>query len=202
MAEKTKAKSDTSEADGKKTEGEAEGEDTQTPKTEDNPKQFTQDDLDAIAKKVRKEEKDKYDKSKAEEKRIADENKAKEAGEFEKLANDRQKQLEEVSPKLEAATKELESYKLAVAQLVKAELKTLPEEVRDISPAQYAEDKSLTNPLDVLAWIPKGKVLAAKLDGAPAKPGAGLDPKAKSAPGEAEKDKQAQAAMATHYRTF
>lgn len=198
----TKAKPDTSEADGKNTEGEAEGKDTQTPKTEDNPKQFTQDDLDAIAKKVRKEEKDKYDKAKADEKRVADETRAKEAGEFEKLANDRQKQLDDVGPKLESATKELESYKSAVAQLVKAELKTLPEEVRDISPAQYAEDKSLTNPLDVLAWIPKGKALAAKLDSAPAKPGAVLDPKAKSAPGDAEKDKNAQAAMASNYRTF
>jgi hypothetical protein len=81
-------------------------------------------------------------------------------------------------------------------------LKALPDEVREMSPAKYADDKSLENPLEVLAWLPKGKTLAEKLKGAPARPGAGSDPKAKAPPGDGKADEAARKSQAGMYRTF
>jgi hypothetical protein len=165
----------TSEEDGKNTEGKPEGKDT-PPKPEDAPK-FTQADLDRVAAKTRDEERRKAKEVKDKEDRERLEAKAKEQGEFEKLASSHKAKLDEIEPKLEATTKELDAYREEVSKLVKAKLKALPEEVRDISPAQFAEDKSITNPLDVLAWLPKGEALAEKLEGKPVVYGAGKDPK-------------------------
>lgn len=201
MAEDPTAKPPTSEEDGKNPAGKPEGKDT-PPKPEDADKKFTQADLDRIAAKTREEEKRKAKEAKEKEDRERVEAEAKEQGKFEKLAADRQTQIEELTPKLEAATKELDVYKLKVSEMVAADLKDLPEEVRDMSPAQLAEDKSITNPLDVLAWLPKGKALAQKLNGQSAAPGAKADPKAKGPPGDAEKDKAAKAANASLYRRF
>lgn len=157
----------TSEGDGKNTEGKEEGAGTQTAtdSTEDTPK-FTQKDQERLVAKIRREEKEKYERAQAEEKRLADEAKAKEAGEHQKLAEQYESELKELKPQLESATAEVERYKVTVADILKAELKALPEEVREVSPAIYAEDKTLTNPLDVLAWLPKGKKLAEALNGA------------------------------------
>jgi seryl-tRNA synthetase len=163
---------------------------------QDAPK-FTQADLDRIAAKTRSEEKQKAKEAKEKEDREREEARAKEQGEFEKLANDRKAKIEELEPKVTQLETELGSYRSKVAEMVAAELKALPDEVRDISPAQYGEDKSLTNPLDVLAWLPKGKALAAKLDATPAKPGAGIDPKPKGDNGKV--DEKAKSEMARSY---
>lgn len=164
MSEDTDAKSDkTSEEEGKNTDDSAKGKDT-PPKLEDAEKKFTQADLDRVAAKTREEEKTKAKaaKDKEEKERLAAQ--AEEQGEFKKLADDRQAELDDLKPKLESATAEIAQYKSTVADIVKAELKALPEEVRDMSPGKYDDDKTLTNPLDVLAWLPKGKKLADALN--------------------------------------
>lgn len=166
---------------------------------EDAPK-FTQKDLDRIAAKTRDEEKRKAKEAKEKEDRERAEAEAKEQGKFEKLANDRQAKIEELEPKVSALGTERDSLKSLLVDIAKAELKTLPEEVRDISPAEYAEDKTLTNPQAVLAWLPKGKALAAKLDAQPAKPGHRADPKPNGGPGDSEKDKKARASARQAYR--
>jgi flagellar biosynthesis GTPase FlhF len=174
---------------------------TQTDKTADAPK-FTQADQNALAAKIRKEEKEKYERQIAEEKRQADEAKAKEQGEYQTLADNRQKELDELKPKLEATESELSQLRPAFAALIEAELKSLPSEVVESGPAKYGEDKSLSNPLEVAAWLPKGKTLAEKLEGAPARPGAGSDPKAKAPPGDGKADEAARKSQAGMYRTF
>jgi hypothetical protein len=199
MPEDPNAKPATSEEDGKNPEGKPEGEGT-PPKPEDADKKFTQADLDRIARKTREEEKRKASEAKAKEDAERAEAKAKEQGEFEKLANDRKAKVDELEPKLATLESELTAHKLAVSEIAKTELKALPDEVRDISPAQYAEDKSMTNPLDVLAWLPKGKALAAKLDGQTAQPGLKPGPKAKGAPGDIEADKRARAEARRAYQ--
>ena len=97
---------------------------------------------------------------------------------------------------------ERDSLKTVLVGIAASELKALPDEVRDISPAVYADDKKLTNPDAVLAWLPKGKTLADKLNGTSALPGHKGDPKPKAAPGDVEKDKAAKAAMASRYSRF
>lgn len=191
----------TSEEDGKNTEGKDEGADTQTAKdsTEDTPK-FTQKDQERLVAKIRREEKEKYERAQAEAKRLADEAKAKEAGEHQKLAEQYEGQLKELKPQLESATAEVERYKVTVADILKAELKALPEEVREVSPAIYAEDKSLTNPLDVLAWLPKGKALAEKLNGQSAVKGAKPSPRANGDRPNPDADRLARAQASQAYR--
>lgn len=161
---------DTSEEDGKNTKAKVEGEGTDTSKNQDAPK-FTQADLDRIAAKTREEERAKAKAAKEKEDRERAERDDEQQKKFEKLAADRKARIDEIEP-------ELEKYKAKTAELAVSELEALPDEVRDIAPAQYAEDKSLANPLEVLAWLPKGKALAEKLEGQSAKPGAGKDPKA------------------------
>lgn len=199
MPEDPNAKPPTSEEDGKNPAGEPQGKET-PPKPEDTDKKFTQDDLNALAAKVRKEEKDKAQAAKDKEEKERLEAKAKEQGEFEKLANDREAELNDLKPQLAAVAAENEQYKSTIAEIVKAELKALPEEVRDISPAQYAEDKSLTNPLDVLAWLPKGKKLAEKLNGESGVRGAKPSPRANGAHGDPKADERAKATARQAYR--
>lgn len=199
--EDTDAKSDkTSEEDGKKTDDSAKGKNTDTSKDQDADKKFTQADLDRVAAKTRKEEQEKAKAAKDKEEKERLEAQAKEQGEHQKLAEQYEGELKELKPQLETATAEVQKYKSAVSDLVKVELKALPEEVREISPAQYADDKSLTNPLDVLAWLPKGKALAEKLNGQSAVKGAKPSPRANGAHGDPEADKKAKAAARQAYR--
>lgn len=201
MPEDTDAKSDkTSEEDGKNTDDSAKGKDTDTSKNQDADKKFTQADLDRIAAKTREEEKAKAKAAKDKEEKERLEAEAKEQGKFEKLANDREAELNELKPKLEAVTAEVEQYKSTVADMVRAELKDLPEEVRDMSPAKLAEDKSITNPLDVLAWLPKGKAVAEKLNGQTAVKGAKPSPRANGAHGDPKADEKARAEARRAYR--
>lgn len=199
MLEDPNAKPPTSEEEGKNPAGEPQGKET-PPKPEDTEKKFTQADLDRIAAKTRQEERDKAKAAKDKEEKERLEAEAKEQGKFEKLANDREVELNDLKPKLELATAEVERYKVTVADILKAELKALPEEVREVSPAIYAEDKSLTNPLDVLAWLPKGKKLAEALNGASAVKGAKPSPRANGAHGDPKTDERARAEARRAYR--
>jgi hypothetical protein len=200
MAEDTDAKSDkTSEEEGKNTDDSAKGKDTDASKSQDTDKKFTQDDLNALAAKVRKEEKDKAQAAKDKEEKERLEKQAKEQGEHQKLAEQYEGELKELKPQLEAATVEVEKYKASVAEIVKVELKALPEEVRDMSPAQYAEDKTMTNPLDVLAWLPKGKALADKMNGQTAVKGNKPSPRA-NGNGDGKADERAKAEARRAYR--
>lgn len=196
----TDAKSDkTAEGAGQNTDDSAEGKDTDTSKNQDTDKKFTQVDLDRIAAKTRKEEQDKAKAKADKEEKERLEAEATKQGEFQKLADERKLKIDELEPQVATLTGEIEKYKSTVADIVKAELKALPEEVRDISPAQYAEDKSLTNPLDVLAWLPKGKTLAEKLNGQSASKGNPPSPRA-NGHGDPKADERAKAEHRRAYR--
>lgn len=199
--ENTDTKSDkTSEEEGKNTDDSAKGKDTDTSKNQQTDKKFTQADLDRVAAKTREEEKAKAKAAKDKEEKERLEAEAKEQGKFEKLANDREVELNELKPKLESATAEIGQYKVTVAEIAETELKELPKEVRDIAPAQYADDKSLTNPLDVLAWLPKGKALAEKLNGQSAIKGVKPSPRANGVHGDPKADERARADARRAYR--
>lgn len=186
----------TSEEDDKTPEGKDKA-GTQ-PKPEDALK-FTQADLDRVAAKTREEEREKARKAKEKEEAARLEAEAKQQGKFEQLANERQTRLDELEPQLEAATTELNAYKAKVSEMVAEELKALPDKVRDVAPVLYAGEV-LTNPLDILAWLPKGKALAEELNGQSAKPGAKSDPKALGAPGNEKADQRARSESRRAYR--
>jgi hypothetical protein len=197
----TDAKSDkTSEEEGKNTDDSAKGKDTDTSKDQDADKKFTQADLDRIARKTREEEKRKASEAKAKEDAERAEAKAKEQGEFEKLANDRKAKLDELEPKVVALETERDTLKVTLAEIAEAQLKELPKEVAEIAPAQRADDKSLTNPLDVLAWLPKGKALAEKLNGQTAVKGTPKSPRANGTHGDPKTDERAKAVARQAYR--
>lgn len=97
---------------------------------EDDPKKsakFSQDDLDRIIKKRLKEEKDKQT-------REAEEAKAREKGEFEKLSNQFKTERDDLSAKLEALTEKHTKLTERVSQLVAARLKGLPEMIAALKP--------------------------------------------------------------------
>lgn len=201
MPEDTDAKSDkTAEGADQNTDDSAAGKDTDASKSQDADRKFTQADLDRIAAKTRKEEKDKAQAAKDKEEKDRLEKQAKEQGEFQKLADDREVELNELKPKLAALETERDTLKVTLAEIAEAELKELPKEVSDIAPAQRAEDKSLTNPLDVLAWLPKGKALAEKLNGQSAVKGAKPSPRANGVHGDAKADDRARAEARRAYR--
>jgi hypothetical protein len=184
----TKATADkTSEGDGKNSEGKAEGAGTQTATTEDAPK-FTQADIDRIAAKTRQEERDKAKREADEAEAKRKEEEAKKQGEFESLYND-------LKPAHEAQSERLKKYEETVKAIAEADLSTLPAEVKDMAP-------DLSDPLAVLAWLPKGKALAEKLEGKPAKPGNGGDPKPKGVPGDTANDKRAASRAAAPYKSL
>lgn len=197
----TDAKSDkTAEGADQNTDDSAEGKGTDTSKNQDADKKFTQDDLNRIAAKTREEEKAKAKAAKDKEERERLEAEATKQGEFEKLANDRKAELDKLNPKVTALETERDALKVTLVEIAEAELKALPKEVSDIAPAQRAEDKSLTNPLDVLAWLPKGKALAEKLNGQSAVKGAKPSPRANGAHGDPKTDERAKADARRAYR--
>lgn len=187
MSDTTKAADpNTSTEDGKKAAGDsAEGAGSQAAKTDDAPK-FTQADLDRIAAKARKEEREKAQRESEEAERKRKEEEAKKQGEFEALYN-------ELKPQHEAQAATLTKYQDTVKALAEAELNALPAEVKEMSP-------SLDDPLAVLAWLPKGKALAERLEGQPAKRGAREDPKPKGGGSDPEVEKRARTAQASTTR--
>lgn len=197
----TDTKSDkTSEEEGKNTDDSAKGKDTDTSKNQDADKKFTQADLDRIAAKTRDEEKQKAKAKADKEEKERLEAEATKQGEFEKLANDRKVKLDELEPQVAALTTERDTLKVTLAEIAEAQLKELPKEVAEIAPVIRADDKSLTNPLDVLAWLPKGKALAEKLEGQPAIKGTPKSPRANGAHGDPKADERAKAAARQAYR--
>jgi hypothetical protein len=199
MPEDPTAKPPTSEEDGKNPAGKPEGEGT-PPKPEETEKKFTQADLDRVAAKTRQEEKDKAKAAKDKEEKERLEAEAAKQGEFHKLADERKLKIDELEPKVAALETERDTLKTTLAEIAEAELKALPKEVSDISPAQRAEDKSLTNPLDVLAWLPKGKTLAEKLNGQSAVKGTPKSPRANGAHGDPKTEERAKAEARRAYR--
>jgi hypothetical protein len=198
----TDAKSDkTSEEEGKNTDDSAKGKDTDTSKSQDADKKFTQADLDRIAAKTREEEKTKAKAAKDKEEKERLEAEATKQGEFQKLADDRKVKLDELEPKVAALEAERIALTATLAEIAEAGLKELPKEVSDIAPVQRAEGKSLINPLDVLAWLPKGKTLADKLNGQSAAKGAKPSPRANGGHGaDTDADKRAKAIARQAYR--
>jgi hypothetical protein len=199
MPEDPNAKPTTSEEDGKNPAGEPQGKET-PPKSEEAEKKFTQADLDRIAAKTRDEEKQKAKAKADKEERERLEAEATKQGEFEKLANERKAELDKLNPKLAAAETERDALKVTLVEIAEASLKELPKEILDIAPVTRAEDKSLTNPLDVLAWLPKGKALAEKLNGPSAVKGAKPSPRANGAHGDPKADERAKADARRAYR--
>lgn len=147
---------------------------------EDDPKKsakFSQDDLDRIIKKRLKEEKDKQT-------REAEEAKAREKGEFEKLSNQFKTERDDLSAKLEALTEKHTKLTERVSQLVAARLKGLPEMIAALKPETDDADQ-------MLDWLLKAEKQASKLKGGKKEdaaddqqgkkkvPGNGGDPKAK-----------------------
>lgn len=133
--------------------------------------------------KAAKAERDALLKEKAE--REAAESKAREEeaarkGEFETLAQKREAERDEAKTDVARLTSEMDQFKAAMAEGIKAGWKDLPEEVRKIGEKQHAED-------DVLGRFqflndPDTKALVVKLTGSTeGKAAHGRDPKATGA---------------------
>lgn len=105
--------------------------------------------------------------------RKADEDAAAKRGEFEALAATREQERDAAKREASSLKAENDALKAAVANVLDAEWKELPPEVRD---AYLGGDD---DPLAKLAFLPKGKTLAAKLaEKEPPARGNGHDPKA------------------------
>jgi hypothetical protein len=167
MSEETKSKPDTSSDDGKKADGTDAGAGTQTAKTEDAPKSFTQDELNNIISKRLADQKAKFDNDKAEEERKRQESADKEAGKHQQLAVKFEKERDDAVATAKATQEKLDALSESLTAIVDTELKALPEEVRATAP------KSLE---DRLEWLPSARKLAEKLTGEP-KPGNSRGPK-------------------------
>jgi len=146
----------TSEADVKPTGAEKDkGTQTQTPPEIKPEPKFTQEDVTRI---VKRELKDAADKAK----KAADDEAARQKGEFEKLATGYKTELDEIKPKYEAAT-------AALSTLLESEMKALPDNIRKLQPSD--------DPIQLAAWIPKAKELAETIVDKAAIPGNVRGPK-------------------------
>jgi hypothetical protein len=123
-----------------------------------------QDERDALLK-------EKQDREAAEQKRK--EKEAAEAGKFEELAATRERERDEAKNEATSLKAENDQLRAAITGVLDSEWKTLPVEVTD---AYLGADD---DPLAKLAFLPKGKVLAAKLtEKAETQRGNGRDPRA------------------------
>lgn len=124
----------------------------------------------------------------------AKEDEAAKKGEFETLAKKREEERDEAKREATSLKAENDQLRAAIAAVLDAEWKALPDEVRDAYLG--AED----DPLAKLAFLPKGKTLAAKLsEKAEHARGNGRDPKA-GGTSERANDETARAANALRYR--
>jgi hypothetical protein len=159
MADTTDDKPNTSADDGKNSDGKEAGADTQAAKeAEAASKKFTQEDLNRIVKDRLKEEAERT-------KKKADEEAAKAKGEFEKLANGYKAELDSKTAEHTSLQERYDALSEQVAGLIKAELKLLPENIRELKPSD--------DPLQILEWLPKAKKAAGTTT---AKPGNAGDP--------------------------
>jgi len=159
MPDTTETKAETTSTDDGKTSdtATATGADTQTATTE-AAKKFTQEDLNRIVKDRLKEESDRT-------KKKADEEAAKAKGEFEKLANTYKADLDTKTAEATSLQERYDALAEQVNGLIKAELKALPESIRELKPSD--------DPLAILEWLPKAKKAAGT---ATARPGNSGDP--------------------------
>lgn len=121
-------------------------------------------------------------------------------GEFESLAKTREQERDSAKAELAALTERFAALNSAMQAVVKADFDTLPEEIREVYTGA-ADD-----PVAILAFVPKGKALAAKMQGGSENnsqeiEGAKPNPKpAGNTAGErTESDKQAAERFATSY---
>jgi hypothetical protein len=150
MAE-TETKPTTSTEEGENSDGKAKGAGTQTDKTEEpKEKLLTQAQVNEIVKKRLKEESEKA-------KRDADERAAEEKGEHQRLATQYKGERDALQAERDALSTERDTLSDALTGLLKAELKTLPENVRELAPSD--------DPLQLAAWLPKAKKLAGDFAG-------------------------------------
>jgi seryl-tRNA synthetase len=141
----TAAPEQTSKEEEKNSTSTAPGQGTQTsPQPEKSESTFTQADVNRIVKRELEAEKSKA-------KKLADEAAAKASGEFEKLANTYKADLDRTTEELNALQESYDTLSKQVDELVKTELKTLPDSVRDLAP----KDASA-----LLEWLPKARKTA------------------------------------------
>ncbi len=168
MADDTNPKpQDTPEGGGKKTDGSGAGAGTQTAQTEDAPK-FTQEDLDRIAAKARKEEREKLQRDQERKERERQEQADKEAGKHQELAQRFEREREEERTRADNAETRYSTLSERVTAMLASEIDALPEEVKQLAPASL-EDR--------LEWLPKAKQLATRMTGNPATPGNPKNPR-------------------------
>ncbi len=168
MADDTNPKpSDTPEGGGKKTDGNGAGGDTPNPKPEDAQK-FTQEDIDRIAAKARKEEREKWQREQERKERERQEQADKEAGKHQELAQKFERERDEERTRADNAESRYGALSERVTAMLAAEIDALPDEVKQLAPPAL-EDR--------LEWLPKAKQLAARITGNGQVPGAPRDPK-------------------------
>lgn len=111
------------------------------------------------------------DRKTADDKKKRDDDDAKAKGDFEKVENGLRTDLEAARNDATSLKAENDQLRAAIATVLEAEWKDLPSEVKDVYLG--ADD----DPLAKLAFLPKGKTLAAKLGGSERVAGNRRDPK-------------------------
>lgn len=116
---------------------------------------FTQEQLNSAIADEKRKWKQQQDAAIADAKRIAAEQEAAAKGEFEKLANERGQRLATIEAEHTTATERLTAMEAEMERQIKARLKGLPEEIRDMAPEGDA--------LMRFAWLEKAEIAASKL---------------------------------------
>jgi len=132
---------------------------TETPET-----RFSQAEVSRIVKKELDAERNKWKKS-------AEESAAQQNGEFEKLATNYKMDLDRLTAQHDELVQNHEALVEKVQALVKAEMKSLPDMVRDLAPSE--------DPVALIEWLPKAKKSAESLvvNGKPSEKGNDRGPK-------------------------
>ncbi len=157
-------------------------------------KVFTQADVDRLIGERLKREREAQEKKEreAEEQRKAEE--AKQQGEWQKLAEQHEGKVKELTAALETATAELEGLKKIVQAQLDEGLKALPKDVLDLDLVP-GEDRPLT---ERLAGLAKAQAVAARIKGGSNTPGTPQnEPKKTGAAGAGQSDEEARRGQKT-----
>lgn len=119
---------------------------------------LTQEQFNAALAEEKRTWKRQQDEAAAKLKREADEAAAAQRGEWERLANERAAERDRVSSERDAAAAELDALRAEIEAEIKPRLKALPEELRDLVPADGT-------PAQRLAAVRKLEAAASKLAG-------------------------------------
>lgn len=119
-------------------------------------KSFSQADVDRIVQARLAEEQRRADTKAEKERKQAEEQRAKEQGDWQRLAEQRGTELESLKGKAEAA----DTYAAKLNGLIEAEIAQWPEELRALDPGKDALDARL-------AWVEKSRALAQRLGALP-----------------------------------